>query len=126
MNTRKCIFTGNPSDFKLTMNNAKDDLHNWAKKIPCCKEYVQKTNLLDRPLNSREMKLIDLFYKQEILRLKIGNIEAQMVEIRKKVQEEENEYIIYKNITIEKDEKLTEEIKDDKVQKVVKKTNLWD
>lgn len=84
MSKRNCVFTGKPSDFKLKMNSSEDDLKNWAKDVPCCKEYVKSADLLHRALNEHEMRLVELFYEQEVAKLRVSNIDAQMFEIRLK------------------------------------------
>tara|TARA_R100000951_G_scaffold116766_1_gene130559 strand:+ start:2957 stop:3592 length:636 start_codon:yes stop_codon:yes gene_type:complete len=86
---RNCIFTGKPSDFKMTFTSTEDDIHNWASKVPATKEYVGESGLLHRALNKREMKLVELFFEQEVARLRASNIEAQMAEIRLEGEEDD-------------------------------------
>lgn len=77
MTKRKCIFTGQESDFLVQIG---DDKHNWAKRVPCTREWWEANK--DRPLNPNEFKLVELFFEQEIARLKADNIEEQMQRIR--------------------------------------------
>ena len=78
---RNCIFTNEPSNAKLTISSSK---HNWVKSVPCTKEFLKHKG--DRRLNGLEFKLVELFYKQELAKLKIESYEDQMVEIRKKME----------------------------------------
>ena len=83
---RKCIFTGEPADFHKTVTYA--DKHNWAKKVPCTKKWFgewEKNG--ERPLNKLEFKLVELFYEQELAKLRVANLEDQMDEIRLKLEE---------------------------------------
>ena len=74
---RKCIFTGQESNFLAQLG---DDKHNWAKRVPCTREWWEANK--DRPLTPNEFKLVELFFEQEIARLKVDNIEAEMQRIR--------------------------------------------
>jgi DNA polymerase III gamma/tau subunit len=74
---RKCIFTGEEADCSVSIGQ---DKHNWAKKVPCTKKWYEM--FLGKPLNSTQIKLVELFYEQEVARIKVDNIEAQMAEIR--------------------------------------------
>jgi hypothetical protein len=87
---RKCIFTGEPANYNKTVTYT--DKHNWTRKVPCTKEWWgKKDSSLSpvngfRPLNKLEFKLVELFYEQELAKLKIANIESQMDEIRLSLQ----------------------------------------
>jgi hypothetical protein len=74
---RKCIFTGEEADCSVSVGQ---DKHNWAKKVPCTKKWCEM--FLGKPLNSTQIKLVELFYEQEVARIKVDNIEVQMAEIR--------------------------------------------
>lgn len=117
---RKCIFTNKPSDAKFTIKNQK---YNWAKSAPCTKEYLQ--NRKDEPITELEIRLIELFYEKELLRLRIDHYESQMSEIRHLISNKT------KKLTSEKQKvKITnEEIvsNDTKSQdKKSQKNNIWD
>lgn len=77
MTKRKCIFTGKESNYLAQLGN---DKHNWAKKVPCTREWWEGNK--DRPLTPSEFKLVELFFEQEIARLKTDNIEEEMQRIR--------------------------------------------
>lgn len=80
-NKRKCIFTGEKSDCSLKITSSPQERHNWAKSVPCTKEYIKKRG--EKPLNELEFRLVELFYEQEIARLRIAHCEAKMNEIRR-------------------------------------------
>jgi len=84
---RKCIFTGNLSDFKLTFPSSEGDPHNWIKAVPTTKEYVEESGLLKRALYEPEIQLVELFYEQEVFRLRANNIEVKMAKIRANIKE---------------------------------------
>lgn len=74
---RKCIFTNKPADSKFTIDS---DKQNWAKSVPCTKEYLTERG--DKPPTELEIRLIELFYEQELCRLRIEYYITQMDEIR--------------------------------------------
>lgn len=74
---RKCIFTNLPATSKIKITSSK---HNWAKSVPCSKDFLEKKG--SRPLNELEFRLVELFYEQELARLRVEHYEAQMNEIR--------------------------------------------
>lgn len=77
MTKRKCIFTGQESNFLAQLG---DDKHNWAKRVPCTREWWEANK--DRHLTPNEFKLVELFFEQEVALLKVDNIEAEMEKIR--------------------------------------------
>jgi hypothetical protein len=77
MTKRKCIFTGEDSDWLLQIG---EDKHNWAKRVPCTRKWWETNK--DRPLTPNEFKLVELFFEQEIARLKVDNLETEMQKIR--------------------------------------------
>ena len=77
MEKRNCIFTGKEANSKLTITT---DNHNWAKNVPCTKEYLASRD--SEQLNELEIRLVELFYQQELCRARVENYEAQMAEIR--------------------------------------------
>lgn len=77
MSKRKCVFTGKESNYLAQIGK---DKHNWAKKVPCTKEWWDANK--DRPLTPNELELVELFFEQEIARLKIDTIEERMQKIR--------------------------------------------
>lgn len=77
MTKRKCIFTGQESNFLAQLG---DDKHNWAKRVPCTREWWEANK--DRHLTPNEFKLVELFFEQEVALLKVNNIEAEMQRIR--------------------------------------------
>jgi hypothetical protein len=77
---RKCIFTGKIADKKLVIPPGKVESHNWAKSVPCSSEYLEFKN--GAPLSELEIQLVDLFYQQELHRIKVVNCEMQMAKIR--------------------------------------------
>ena len=144
---RTCIFTGKESDTSLLIVSGKTEIHNWSKKVPCTKEYEKK--LQGRPLNDLEFSLVEIFYKKEVCRLKIENYENQMIEIRKKIndnketiQEKVEEHFEKKDfefydesidpVTSASIQELMEKvgeinpIETDKVKKIKQKKTLWD
>ena len=74
---RNCIFTNKPADSKFTIGS---DKQNWAKSVPCTKEYLAERG--DDPPTEREIRLVELFYEQELCRLRIEQYITQMDEIR--------------------------------------------
>ena len=74
---RNCIFTNKPANSKFTIGS---DKQNWAKSVPCTKEYLADRG--DKPPTELEIRLVELFYEQELCRLRIEQYNAQMVEIR--------------------------------------------
>jgi len=68
---RKCIFTGEEADWLLQIGN---DKHNWAKKVPCTKEWYNSNK--NRPLTPKEFRLVELFFEVEVARLKSSNFAA--------------------------------------------------
>jgi hypothetical protein len=74
---RNCIFTNKPANSKFTIGS---DKQNWAKSVPCTKEYLADRG--DKPPTELEIRLIELFYEQELCRLRIDEYDAQMDEIR--------------------------------------------
>ena len=85
---RKCIFTGKDAETKVVLSN---NSHNWSKSVPCTLEY--KEQLDTRPLTELEFKLVELFYEQELSRLRTENCEAQMDSIRFSMKQEEYDYV---------------------------------
>ena len=75
---RKCIFTNKPADSKFTIGS---DKQNWAKSVPCTKEYLEQ-RISNPPPPELEIRLVELFYEQELCRLRIDEYDAQMDEIR--------------------------------------------
>lgn len=80
---RQCIFTGQISDAKLTISS---DRYNWVKSVPCTKEFISKKD--GKPLNDLEFRLVELFFEQELCRLKIEHFDFQMKKIRIDIDEE--------------------------------------
>lgn len=74
---RNCIFTNKPANSKFTIGS---DKQNWAKSVPCTKEYLADRG--DKPPTELEIRLIELFYEQELCRLRIEQYSTQMDEIR--------------------------------------------
>lgn len=74
---RNCIFTNKPANSKFTIGS---DKQNWAKSVPCTKEYLADRG--DKPPTELEIRLVELFYEQELCRLRIDEYDAQMDEIR--------------------------------------------
>ena len=77
MSKRNCIFTNKPANAKFTIGS---DTQNWAKSVPCTKEYLAERG--DNPPTELEIRLVELFYEQELCRLRIEQYNAQMDEIR--------------------------------------------
>lgn len=82
MEKRNCIFTGKEANSKLTITT---DNHNWAKNVPCTKEYLASRD--SEQLNELEIRLVELFYQQELCRARVENYEAQMAEIRSLIKQ---------------------------------------
>lgn len=74
---RKCIFTNKEANAKL---NIGSDNHNWAKSVPCTKEI--KEDIENRGLNELEIRLVEIFYQQELCKIRIEQYSDQMDEIR--------------------------------------------
>jgi hypothetical protein len=74
---RNCIFTNKPANSKFTIGS---DKQNWAKSAPCTKEYLADRG--DKPPTELEIRLVELFYEQELCRLRIEQYSTQMDEIR--------------------------------------------
>lgn len=74
---RNCIFTNKPANSKFTIGS---DKQNWAKSVPCTKEYLADRG--DKPPTELEIRLVELFYEQELCRLRIEQYSTQMDEIR--------------------------------------------
>ena len=74
---RKCIFTNKLADSKFIIGS---DKQNWAKSVPCTKKYLADRG--DKPPTELEIRLVELFYEQELCRLRIDEYNAQMDEIR--------------------------------------------
>lgn len=120
---RLCIFTQKLADAKLTITK---DKHNWAKKVPCSKEFLEQKK--DSTLTDDEFQLVELFFAKEILLSKIENIERLMNEKRAGrdigliIHEPPPAYGYFAKLNVT--ENLTEEEEDDKVEK--DKPDLWD
>ena len=78
---RKCIFTNKPSNAKLQITS---DKYSWAKAVPCTKDFLE--NKGSKGLNELEFRLVELFYEQELVRLRIEHYDTQMAEIRATIQ----------------------------------------
>ena len=136
-NKRKCIFTNKTSNYKFTLDNP-DDAQNWARKVPCTKEYF--ATLDNRALNKYEIKLVELFYEKEVAQLKLSNLEAQMAEIRAVMASNEEDdgldHLRELNLSLHGDEDIDEyEIEDilntssdvrDKILEEFEKMNVED
>jgi hypothetical protein len=101
MSKRNCIFTNEISDAKL---NIGSDKYNWSKSVPCTKKFLKDKG--DRPLNELEFRLVELFYEQELCRLRIDHYDGQMAEIRALNDDEPTEAWkkaknVYKEIKVE-------------------------
>lgn len=78
---RKCIFTGQIANFSMKITPIEDEKHNWAKAVPCTKEFFD--SLEGRPLNKYEFKLVELFYEQEVSRLNTARLQEKIECVRK-------------------------------------------
>lgn len=83
---RKCIFTNQKADGKLSLSSKDQENHNWAKNIPCSKQYLSSKK--DKSLTTKEFELVRLFYKLELAKLEVLNIEKQMQELREEVTQD--------------------------------------
>lgn len=77
---RKCIFTGQIANFSMRVTSVDAEKHNWAKSVPCTKEFFK--SLGGRPLNKNEFQLVELFYEQEVSRLNVARLEEKMEMLR--------------------------------------------
>ena len=118
MSKRKCIFTGQPADFKATVSH--EDQHNWAKSVPCTKDYWN-AYLKHRPFNELEMRLVELFFQQEITQLKINTLESRMEKLREQLADGMNSFNTVEKLKFYKpDIKFGEEMEQDIKEKVEK------
>lgn len=116
MTKRKCIFTGQPADFKATVSH--EDQHNWAKSVPCTKDYWN-AYLKHRPFNELEMRLVELFFQQEIAQLKINTLESRMEKLREQLADGMNSFNTVEKLKFYKpDIKFGEEMEQDIKEKV--------
>jgi len=116
MTKRKCIFTGQPADFKATVSH--EDQHNWAKSVPCTKDYWN-AYLKNRPFNELEMRLVELFFQQEIAQLKINTLESRMEKLREQLADGMNSFNTVDKLKFYKpDIKFGEEMEQDIKEKV--------
>ena len=116
MSKRKCIFTGQPADFKATVSH--EDQHNWAKSVPCTKNYWN-AYLKHRPFNELEMRLVELFFQQEITQLKINTLESRMEKLREQLADGMNSFNTIEKLKCYKpDIKVGEEMEQDIKEKI--------
>lgn len=116
MTKRKCIFTGQPADFKAIVS--QEDQHNWAKSVPCTKDYWN-AYLKHRPFNELEMRLVELFFQQEISQLKINTLESRMEKLREQLADGMNSFNTVDKLKFYKpDIKFSEEMERDIEEKV--------
>ena len=80
---RKCIFTDQPANAKFTISS---DKHNWAKSVPCNKQYL--TDRGNLPPTDLEIRIIELFYEKELYHLRIEHCDTQIKEIRKIIKQQ--------------------------------------
>lgn len=117
-NIRKCIFTGKKSDFYKTISHK--DNHNWARKIPCTKEWLNSKGNNFNNLTKKEFRLVELFYEKELALLKADNIEKEMEKIREDISKNKPEDVA--SILIIEENNLTKEEDCNNI----KKENIWD
>lgn len=116
MTKRKCIFTGQPADFKATVSHK--DQHNWAKSVPCTKDYWN-AYLKHRPFNELEMRLVELFFQQEISQLKINTLESRMEKLREQLADGMNSFNTVEKLKFYRpDIKFSEKMEQDIKEKV--------
>jgi hypothetical protein len=116
MSKRKCIFTGQPANFKATVSH--EDQHNWAKSVPCTKQYWN-AYLKHRPFNELEIRLVELFFQQEIAQLKMNTLESRMEKLREQLADGMNSFNTVDKLKFYKpDIKFGEEMEQDIKEKV--------
>jgi hypothetical protein len=121
MSKRKCIFTGQDSDFKL--NIEQEDQHNWAKSVPTTKKYYEAW-LKDRPLNELELRQVELFFQLEINKIKQSSLERRMENIRKQIADGITNFQTVEQLRFYKpDIQFNEEMEQD-IKEKVNKNNL--
>jgi len=117
MSNRKCIFTGEESDYKL--NIAREDHHNWAKSVPTTKAYVE-AYLKNRNLNELEMRQVELFFQMELCKIKQLTIMDRMTANRSRILEGMDSFDTVDRLKFYKpDIVFNEEMQKDMQEKVV-------
>jgi hypothetical protein len=74
---RNCVFTGKQATAKLEIG---DDTHNWARGVPCNKEF--KDLRKGECLTENEMDAIALFYLIESHQLRVDNLKLELSKIQ--------------------------------------------
>lgn len=116
MSRRKCIFTGEESNYKLTIEH--EDHHNWAKSVPTTKEYYEAW-LKDRPLNELELRQVELFFQLEMCKIKQSTLEKRMEKIREQIADGMESFNTVEKLKFYKpDIKFNEEMEKDIKEKV--------
>jgi len=87
---RNCIFTGEPADAKISVSHPNSDRHNWAKKVPCTKDFLVSRG--DKPLTDLEMNIVELFYKKELAELRVQVYEKELHEMQSKLKKDWAKY----------------------------------
>jgi hypothetical protein len=77
---RNCIFTNLPANTKLQISKGWSEKHNWAKNVPCTKEYLKKRGKY--PFNDIELRLVQTFYEIEVAKITIKALEDRMEHLR--------------------------------------------
>ena len=77
---RNCIFTNLPANTRLQIPKGWSERHNWAKNVPCTKEYLKKRG--NYPFNDIELRLVQTFYEIEVAKITIKALEDRMEHLR--------------------------------------------